>query len=189
MGFTNSSALGVTLNMVNETGALGALPTIPGGSMPDLSFLLNEGDYEAFARIVFALLEGATWKRELEDCTIWGDWVLLSPYRVALGAMWRAGTDEVYFRAYQGFPNPFTDPAAAWELETRELRGWCVNDEEEHRYDCRGEDGLVYMGPWHVDRKNSAVLAVLDKHRYGPLQHLIEPLLDKMMEGENDAKC
>jgi hypothetical protein len=83
-------------------------------------------------------------------------------------------------------PDPLTDPAAAWELETNELRGWETSGlHHRFRYDASWRERGVTVegwqyGPWHRDRKHAAALAVLHKHQHGQLAPLITPLLERI---------
>lgn len=133
---------------------------------------------EQAACIVLADIGGARWE-QVERRTAWheiGDWHLRSPIGTCWVALFQRGGVWAA-QAYHGLPNPFTDPAAAWELETRE------------RLHVRPQsDGWAMRGPdltdrWvaHADRKHAAVLAVLHKYASDPrYSALIPPLLKKM---------
>lgn len=155
--------------------------------MPDLSSLLEVGGSHGvatYASIVLCMLGGATWDRSegteasRVDLPRW----MLGPSAQGSTAycLWDNGEEWDV-----PLPRPLTDPAAAWELEMREN---CWTEPVIKR---DGDGIILWLGRSanqalfvHAvpDRKRATVLTVLHKHRHGPLQHLIEPLLDKMTE-------
>jgi hypothetical protein len=75
----------------------------------------------------------------------------------------------------QRLPNPLCDPAAAYELEERELTRWERLGPEgrlAHRFGWGAPDACR-VGTAHPSRKHAAVLAVLAKHENGPYAPLV----------------
>jgi hypothetical protein len=171
--------------MQAEGAAVANSPVVPDGSMPDLSHLLAGAreDCDTYASLVLLMLGGDVWDRSEGTPGSRSDvprWTLGPPEDGGGGiyCVWDSGEDW-----RDALPYPMHDPAAAWELETRELRGWDWYPSTGHRFRWHsGDDANYWIGPWHLDRKRAAVLAVLHKHAQGPFSHLIRPLLDRMTE-------
>jgi hypothetical protein len=126
----------------------------------------------------------------------WGYWVERS------GAWWLHGNGEggrrgCFFRlgigdtgnkkpwAEYGLPNPFTDPAAAWELETREELDVLAPAKPGLPWSMRAHHPLGQpFRVHHRDRKRAAILAVLHKYATDPRYSALIPPLLKMMEAE-----
>jgi hypothetical protein len=129
-------------------------------------------------RVVLAMLGGGSWEgpcRHL-DVPVWN--LRHGPFTrtlFTLDASYEDGT---------ALPDPLSDPAAAWELETRELNGWKYGARSgQHCFTWYTRGGIaIGVGPWHADRKHASAFAVLLKHQYGPLRPLITPLLERIKE-------
>lgn len=142
-------------------------------------------DPTLLARVLLAMLGGAEWARGIT-----GTWTLSSAvgdgsYRTLL-VLW-TGTDAPAAVTNLSLPDPFRDPAAAWELMVREEMGL-----ERHAPRSSGsyvarwwgeacEDGYRYLiGPASTDARPAVSLAALHKYANGPLSALIRATLEKL---------
>lgn len=151
-------------------------PTMP--PHDTLIALASAGDrqgWETLACVVFAQVDAeAGWAWEHSRRTGW--WFMARHKQDATRM-----EDLLSRHVHRALPNPFHDDGAAYRLETRELCGWeslATTRGIEHRHRHPGRDGWL-PGPWHLDRRMAAALAVLHKHREHPtlapvIRHLLE---------------